>query len=113
MLFRIRNTTNQAINWSMHWYRTGYGGWNEYAGIARNGENIWNSGGNFGPGHNSNHSISIPANRTSTVIFISASSSDSGYMRSNFMAFYNDSLVLPAGLEFVDDLDTKPNGWDN
>jgi hypothetical protein len=29
------------------------------------------------------------------------------------MAFYNNSLVLPNGLEFVDDLDFKPNGWDN
>lgn len=111
-LFRIRNNTDQAINWVPHWYRTGYGGWEERASIALNGDEVWQSSGNFGAHDNSSHSISIPPNRTSTVIFVASSSSESG-TRSCFMAFYNNSLVLPAGLEFVDDLDTKPNGWDN
>ncbi len=111
-LFRIRNTTDQAINWSVDWYKTGYGGWNEYAGVAINGSSVWSSSSDFGPSHESNHVISIPANRTSTVIFIAASSSASG-TRSNFMAFYNNSLQLPAGLEYVDDLDYKPDGWNN
>ena len=31
----------------------------------------------------------------------------------NVLYFWNDSLVLPEGLEFVDDFDTKPNGYDN
>ena len=33
--------------------------------------------------------------------------------RALFMAFYNNCLKLPSGLEFVDDLDSKPNGWNN
>ncbi len=111
-LFRVRNTTANPINWKVYWYRTAYGGWNEYAGIALNGVEVWqSSGADYGPGYNSNHDISIPANRTSTVIFSATTSSQSG-TRSTFMAFYNNCLTLPAGLEFVDDLDTKPSGWD-
>lgn len=111
-LFRVRNTSDQAITWTVDWYKTGYGGYNEYAGIALNGQQVayWSS--DFGPSHESSHSIAIPANRTSTVIFIAASSSPSG-SRSNFMAFYNNCLDLPDGLEFIDDLDYKPNGWNN
>ena len=112
VLFRIRNTTDQEIVWTPHWYKTGYGGYNEYAGIALNGSSIWYSSANHGVTSESSHAISIPANRTSTVIFVAAASSPSG-TRSNFLAFYNDSLVLPAGLEYVDDLDSKPDGWDN
>jgi hypothetical protein len=29
------------------------------------------------------------------------------------MYFVDNTLVLPDGLEFVDDFDVKPNGWDN
>jgi len=105
-LFRIRNTTTNAIAWTIYWYRTAFGGWSERASIAVNGSNTWNSGGtNYGPGHSSSHTLSIPADGISTVIFIASSSSDSG-TRSCFMGFYNDCLELPAGLEYVDDLDT-------
>jgi len=105
-LMRIRNTTGSAINWTPYWYRTAYGGWSERASIAINGVHVWDSGGsNYGPGHNSSHTFAVPADQISTVIFIAASSSDSG-TRSCFMAFYNDCLELPAGLEWVDDLDT-------
>jgi len=111
-LFRVRNTTGEAISWTVNWYHTGYGGWEERASVALNGQSIGCWSGNYGPHDNSSHELSIPANRTSTVIFVSASSSDSG-TRSNFMAFFNNSLDLPDGLEFVDDLDYKANGWDN
>jgi hypothetical protein len=112
VLFRIKNNTADAITWTPYWYRTGYGGWNEYASIALNGNNVWSSSSDLGAHSNSSHNISIPGNRTSTVIFIASSSSGSG-TRGLFLAFYNNSLVLPPGLEFVDDFDTKPNGWDN
>ena len=49
--------------------------------------------------------ITLPANRTSTVIF----TVPAGYpntMRSLFMGFYNNMLMLPTGLEYVDDLQT-------
>jgi subtilisin-like proprotein convertase family protein len=113
VLFRIRNSTAADIVWPAYWYKTTFGGWDEYAGIAVNGQEVWHSAGNnYGACSNSSHNITIPKNRTSTVIFTSTSSPDSG-TRSAFMAFYNNCLVLPQGLEFVDDLDTKPNGWDN
>ena len=109
VLFRIRNTTSAAITWNVHWYRTANGGWSEHASIAVNGANIWNSGGsNYGVNTPSSHFISIPPNQTSTAIFVSGSGPTgpaSGDMRSLFLAFYNGCLRLPAGLEFVDDLD--------
>jgi subtilisin-like proprotein convertase family protein len=111
VFFRIRNTTAKNINWNACWYRTGYGGWGERASIALNGKKVWESSGNFGPHDKSCHTTTIPANRTSTVIFVNASSSGSG-TRSCFLAFYNDCLKLPSGLQYVDDLDSKPNGWD-
>lgn len=53
----------------------------------------------------------IPANRTSTVIFVSGSA-PVATTRATLMAFSNDSLALPAGLEYVDDLDTATGGWE-
>ena len=78
----------------------------------------WRACSNYNSNSASNHDISVPANRTSTVIFVSAehvpsTSSYYGGSRSLVLAFYNNCLQLPKGLEFVDDLDTKPNGWNN
>lgn len=113
-LFRVKNTTGNDINWSVSWFRTAYAGWGERASIALNGAAFWNSGGsNLGADSSSSHTFSIPKNRTSTVIFVSASSNPSGEYHATFLAFFNNTLKLPAGLEFVDDLDTKPNGWNN
>jgi hypothetical protein len=113
-LFRIKNTTNADVNWNVSWYRTSYSGWSERASIAVNGTNFWNSGGsNYGATSASTHTITLPKNRTSTVIFVVASSSPSSDYRGTFLAFYNNSLKLPNGLEYVDDLDTKPDGWNN
>lgn len=113
-LFRVRNNTGGAITWKPYWYATAYGGWGEVASIAINGSEVYQSGGdNRGPQTATNHDISIPASRTSTVIFVVGSSSASSDMRSLFLSFYNNCLTLPNGLEFVDDLDTKPDGWNN
>jgi subtilisin-like proprotein convertase family protein len=114
VLFRIRNTTKASIKWTAYWYRTAYGGWSERASIALNGSQIWESGGStYSPNHTSSHSLTFPANRVSTAIFVASSSQPSGDMRSLFLTFYNNCMALPKGLEFVDDLDTKPNGWTN
>ena len=45
------------------------------------------------------------------MIFVSTGS-HGGPTRSVILAFYNDSLDLPAGLEFVDDLDTATGGYE-
>ncbi len=45
-------------------------------------------------------------------MFMSASSPQSG-TRTLYLAFYADSLVLPAGLTYVDDLMTANGGWES
>ncbi len=113
-LFRVRNTTSKAVTWPVYWYYTSYSGWSERASAAVNGKHLWE--GNCGSTTCSRKTdVSIPADRTSTVIFVSTSGTGYGYngnhYRQNVLAFYNNCLKLPAGLSFVDDLDTKPDGW--
>ena len=113
-LFRVKNTTASAISWRLHFYCTAYGGWSERCSVALNGVNAWNSSGSdYNGSFDTSVNMSIPANRTSTVIIVSASSPRQSSMRSLNLAFFNASLKLPTGLEFVDDLDTKPNDWTN
>jgi len=116
-LFRIRNTTGSAINWPVSFYCTSEsGGYYEKASIAVNGVSAWTS--TFCNMSGDSATLSIPANRISTVIFVSASGS--GYtvsgtllkMRPSILGFYNNSLALPAGLEYVDDFDTAAGGWE-
>lgn len=107
VMFRIKNTTGSTINWNTHGYQTSYGGWGEKASVALNQTNIWDSGNtDRGASDHISHVLPIPANAISTAIFISTSSSQSGDTRACFLAFDQDCLDLPAGLEFVDDLDT-------
>lgn len=118
VLFRIKNTTANPISWSLFSRLTAYGNWGEKASIAVNGSLVWQSGTASLNAANSAASttISIPPNQTSTVIVIAGSGPaqniNSGIsLRSNLLAFYNNSLELPAGLEYVDDLDTATGGW--
>jgi hypothetical protein len=114
VLFRIKNSTQSNINWTVHWYATSFPSWSERSSISVNGADTWNNGGDTNAQSPTSHGLTIPANRTSTVVFIASSYNSSwNNSRNHFLAFYNDSLVLPAGLEYVDDFDTKPNGWDN
>jgi len=112
-LFRIRNTSDEALNWPVSWYYT-CGQWGGYASIARNGERIWSDTNNRR--HQDTVNISIPANRISTVIFVSSDYYWTSYGNTYHwllnLHFYNNSLDLPAGLEYVDDLDTAEGGWD-
>ncbi|MFZ4580581.1 MAG: hypothetical protein ACOYOB_19525, partial [Myxococcota bacterium] len=116
VLFRVKNKTASAIAWTPYYYYSSYGGWGEAASIALNGENIWTDTGNCYFNCARGQGLTIPANRNSTVIFMVGASPDwwnsSGYTRALQLGFYNDSLVLPSGLEFVDDLDTAKGGWE-
>jgi hypothetical protein len=113
-LFRIENTTNSTITWTVITHQSSYGGWGERASVALNGENVWNSGGsNYYTNTAHTHTLSIPANRVSTVIFISGSTPAVGNSRGLILSFQNNSLELPTGLKYVDDLDTALDGWDN
>jgi hypothetical protein len=116
VLFRVKNKTNQDLNWRPYWWWTSWQGWSETAGVALNGNTLWT--GDCGGGNcASNINITIPRNRTSTVIFTATISSAWSFCcgvhtRRAYMAFYNNSLRLPDGLEFVDDLHTASGGWD-
>ena len=101
-LFRVENSTDSDITWSPSYYYSAYSGWGEYASVTVDGQTVAT--------HSSTGStttpITIPANTTSTVIFVSTTDHASGASRTNQLGFFNDSLELPNGLSFVDDLDT-------
>jgi subtilisin-like proprotein convertase family protein len=115
-IFRIKNSNLTSTNWVPAFWYTSYDGWAEQAAVTLNGTNVWTSGGGGGT-YKATPTVTLPANRTSTVIFqVSGSANyDWGYgvqIRKTVLAFYNDSLVLPAGVEYLDDLDTATGGWD-
>ncbi len=109
VLMRIRNSTPSAIPWQPFFYFTAYASWGERASVALNGVNVWNSNGDYGSNTTASPTLTLPANQTSTVIFVVPSSppwNASPYYRMNFFAFYNDSLNLPPGLSYKDDLES-------
>ncbi|MBI3184294.1 MAG: hypothetical protein HYZ28_19345, partial [Myxococcales bacterium] len=113
-LMRIRNTTGGAISWTPCFYYTSYGSWNEWASLSLNGGGNWDTGGgNNWSANGVCPTLSIPASRTSSVVVVVGSfyqGSWNTYWRSVGLAFYNNSLNLPAGLEWADDLDTLSDG---
>lgn len=110
-LFRVQNTTQSDIPWTVHFRYASYAGWSEVASAAINGADIWSSDDDCGGSCKKELTFTVPKNRTSTVIIISASSPESG-TRGTQLGFYNDCLALPPGLQFVDDLDTATGGYD-
>ncbi|MFZ4579170.1 MAG: proprotein convertase P-domain-containing protein [Myxococcota bacterium] len=111
-LFRIRNNTGNDITWTPYFWYTSYSGWGEIASVTLNGEDTWASNNDCGANCSTGLDLTIPANRTSTAIFVAGSSPDTGEFRTLTLAFFNDSLVLPEGLEFIDDLDTATGGYE-
>ena len=115
-LMRIQNSTASPQNWTPYFYFTAYGSWGEWASVAVNGANVWTSGGgNYHINATVAPTLTLPANQISTVIFVVPSGipwSSGGQYRMTQLLFYNDSLNLPPGLSFVDDLDTvQGNLW--
>lgn len=112
VLFRVRNTTDGAIPWTIQFYYSCYGGWNENASVSLNGASSWSSAGATSS-YNSNTSVTlmIPANQTSTIIVVTATgpgnlpAANDLRVRDHKLGFFNNSLELPAGLLYVDDLD--------
>ncbi|MGK0154897.1 MAG: hypothetical protein ACI9SE_001852, partial [Neolewinella sp.] len=107
-LFRVTNTTGSDITWSSSFYYSAYAAWGERASVALNGVNQMSAGASG----STTLPLLIPANRTSTVIFVSTSSTPGSNMRNCRLAFFGNSLALPAGLQFIDDLDTATGGWE-
>ena len=115
-LFRIQNATASPITWNPSFYFSCYGGWGEWASVAVNGTNVWTSGGGGGLSQVTT-SLALPANTTSTVIFTSTygpqvNPIDTLFERAGQLGFLNNSLQLPSGLTFVDDLPAPvPYRW--
>ena len=115
-LFRVRNNTAQDIVWRPSWWYTSWHGWGESATVAVNGANSWQSDCGAATCQTAQN-FAIPKNRTSTVIFVSSSAQNYEFccnihVRKVVLAFKDNSLKLPDGLEFVDDLDTATGGWE-
>ena len=111
VLFRIKNTTGSAINWSPAFWHTNYGGWGECSSVTLNGASTWdNCGTCYAWNCQSQPTLSIPANRISSAMFVIMSGPSSGN-RSQLLTFYSDTLKLPTGLQYVDDLDTASGDW--
>jgi hypothetical protein len=113
-LFRIKNSTSAPIAWSPTFTFSSYGTWNEWASVALNGAVVWHSAGGDVPanGWTASAPMTLPPSRTSTAIFVSTGGPPTYNYRSIVLGFINGSLRLPAGLEFVDDLDTATGGWE-
>ena len=109
-LFRVKNTTGSTVTWTPYFFYSSYSGWGERASVSLNGGNNWESGGNNCAYCKVGVNLSIPGGRTSTVIVVSSTGSASGDLRPTTLAFYNNCLALPNGLEFVDDLDRVQGG---
>jgi hypothetical protein len=118
VLFRVKNTTAAPINWQPHFWYSCYRPWGETASVAVNGVNAFVDTTCETSGTKGIVTMSIPENRTSTVVFVSGSgipasySVNSHWVRATVSGFVDDSLALPTGLEFVDDLDTATGGYE-
>lgn len=113
-LFRIRNTTAAAIDWTTTVHQTAYVSWSESASVALNGTLIWKSTADLHTSATQTHVLSIPPARVSTAIFIAGSgpaSTGTTNTRALLLAFRGGCLTLPAGLEYVDDFDTATGDW--
>ena len=103
VLMRVKNSTGANINWPVQFFYTSYTAWGERASAALNGTSLF-LGADASASTTSSLVVVVPPNRTSTFIVIAASSPPN-QSRTNFLAFINNSLSLPSGLSFVDDLD--------
>jgi hypothetical protein len=106
-LFRIKNKTNSPVSWSVYFYFYIYASWSEAASMSVNGDNVWTYTGNCYP-CTRGQTVTIPARATSTIIIVVPSGHPSN-TRTAMLAFYNNSLRLPSGLEWVDDLPVASN----
>jgi hypothetical protein len=113
-LFRIKNSSGSAQTWTPYCYYSCYASWSNWASMSINGNELWYDNNNRNPNMCRSTSVTLPANQTSTVIVLSSmwmGCDCSWHWASIVLAFYNNSLQLPTGCEYVDDLDVASNGW--
>ncbi len=116
-LFRIRNNTPSPQNFRTVWWSSVGDGWSEQSSATMNAnQNVQVGGGNCWS-CSTTQTWAIPANRISTLVFVSGStpwspSCCTSGPRSLFLAIRQGTLALPQGLEYVDDMDYAMGGWD-
>ena len=109
---RIKNTTQNDITWTPKFWYTSGTGWSMKSSITVNGNSNWQAN-DCQASCSTNVDLSIPKNRTSSVVFAIASQyGQSGEFCYLLLAFKDGSLQLPAGLEWVDDYDTCQGNWE-
>eukprot|EP00039_Didymoeca_costata_P001593 m.53584 g.53584 ORF g.53584 m.53584 type:complete len:411 (+) comp10873_c0_seq2:77-1309(+) len=113
-LFRIKNTKSTAVQWRVNWVFTAYSGWSERASVAMNKVNQYSSGCSGSCSTTIN--LNLPPSKTSTIIFMTSTSGAGWgyagiYLRASINMIVDDSLKLPDGLEYVDDLDGLTGTW--
>jgi hypothetical protein len=117
ILFRVKNTTAQAITWTPQFWYSSNGAWGEQASVALNGVDLFVDN-TATAGKLATPALSIPPNRTSTVVFVSGSGpaqffgDSNNQYRATVAGFVGNSLALPAGLTFTDDLDLATGGYE-
>jgi hypothetical protein len=76
-----------------------------------NGVNQWSTSCSCYPNSGASVTMTVPASRISTFMFNMASSQVSSG-RGLTLTFYSNSLQLPTGLEYVDDLGVTQSGYE-
>jgi hypothetical protein len=120
LMFRIRNITpNTTITWNLSFMFSSYAGYGEAASLAVNGNQLWTSltlgaQQNCAPSCKQVQAIPVPPNRVSTVMLMvpSGSLSVCCNSRSLYLSFVDDSLRLPSGLQYADDVFTMSGGYE-
>lgn len=120
LMFRIRNITpNTTITWNLSFMFSSYAGYGEAASLAVNGNQLWTSltlgaQQNCAPSCKQVQAIPIPPNRVSTVMLMvpSGSLNVCCNSRSLYLSFVDDSLRLPSGLQYADDVFTMSGGYE-
>jgi len=110
--FRVRNATAAPVVWDVSFHYSCQGSQGRIASAAIDGVSLWASGSTDVSAGVAAAAASIPPGATSTVVFVSSSHSLAGdgvwQSTQGRLGFADNCLALPAGLEFVDDLDPSP-----
>jgi len=115
VLFRIKNTSGVTIPWTNFIAASSDGGFAEPTSCAVNGSTVFAQTG-AAPTSNYAFTVGVPPTGISTLVCIAqagpiSTGNGSSYLRTLFLGWNNNSLALPAGLQFVDDLETATGGW--
>jgi len=98
----IKNTTENEIQHSVRYRCATQAAVSNYAGLAINGNSVWNSSSNDIYSDN-NHSVTFPKNQTSVLVLKCGSyrwDQWNGYYMKSIIGFHADTMQLKAGLEF-------------